>query len=122
MRLIIAGTRDLTPSIAFIHDAFRLFNIPGPVTEVVSGGAFGVDLEGEHWASHMNLPIKRFLPDWDRYGKSAGPRRNKQMAEYGDALLLIWTGESRGSASMKREMEAQGKPVFEIILKPGQAA
>jgi hypothetical protein len=39
------------------------------------------------------------------------------MAEYADALLLIWNGESRGSANMKENMVKLGKPVYEVILK-----
>jgi hypothetical protein len=86
------------------------------IKEIVSGGAIGVDKEGEHFASHMDLPIKRFLPDWDKYGKGAGPIRNKEMAQYGDVLLLIWNGDSHGSKSMEREMKKLNKPVYEIIL------
>jgi len=58
-----------------------------------------------------------FPADWDTHGRAAGPIRNKQMAEYGDALLLIWDGESRGSANMKSNMKKLGKPVYEIIIK-----
>ena len=35
----------------------------------------------------------RFDTDWNKHGRAAGPIRNKQMAEYGDALLIIWDGE-----------------------------
>lgn len=119
MRLIIAGKRDLFPSFGFIQGAIELLQpyLIGPIAEVVSGAAHGVDSEGEHWASHMNVPVKRFPADWDRFGKSAGPKRNHAMANYGDVLLLIWDGESAGSGSMKREMEKLGKPVFEVILR-----
>jgi hypothetical protein len=39
------------------------------------------------------------------------------MADYADALLLIWDGESKGSANMKKNMEKQNKKVYEVILK-----
>ncbi len=38
------------------------------------------------------------------------------MALYGDALLLIWDGKSRGSTSMRNEMKKLDKPVYEVIL------
>lgn len=90
------------------------------ITEVVSGAAIGVDQEGEHWASHYGAKVKRFpveKEDWINKGKSAGPIRNKKMADYADALLLIWDGQSRGSANMKYQMERLNKPIYEIILK-----
>lgn len=120
MKLIIAGTRNLWPSYQFVDGAIRLtapYADNGPITEIVCGGAEGVDNEGAHWASHYNVPVKYFRPNWDEYGRAAGPMRNKQMAEYADVLLLIWDGESRGSASMKSEMEKLGKPVFEVIVR-----
>ena len=49
-------------------------------------------------------------------GKAAGHVRNKKMAEYGDALLLIWDGKSKGSANMKKEMQKLNKPIYEVTL------
>lgn len=91
-------------------------DVPPTVTQVVSGTANGADEYGEQWASVQQIGITRFAPDWDRYGRAAGPIRNKQMAEYADQLFLIWDGKSRGSASMKRLMLAENKPVHEFIL------
>jgi hypothetical protein len=39
------------------------------------------------------------------------------MAEEGDELLIIWDGESKGSANMKSQMLLLKKPVHEIILR-----
>lgn len=116
MKLIIAGSRDLEPSYGFIMDSIKMLGITN-IKEVVSGCASGVDHEGEHWASHASVPIKRFPANWTKHGKAAGPIRNIQMAEYADCLLLIWDGESKGSYSMKTEMEKLNKPIYEIILK-----
>lgn len=118
MRLIIAGGRTLNPGIGFIQGAIKLLHPYdlGPIEEVVCGGAGGIDSEGEHWAGHKNVLVKCFRADWNKHGKAAGPTRNRQMAEYADALLLIWDGESRGSASMKKEMKKLGKPVYQVIL------
>jgi ABC-type hemin transport system ATPase subunit len=124
MKLIIAGSRTLNPSCAFLEATIVNFNIS--VTEVVSGGALGVDSCAKELcnqrfaASYLALKLKDrclvFLADWDRYGKAAGAIRNKQMAEYADALLLIWDGKSRGSANMKETMLKLNKPVYEVII------
>lgn len=116
IKLIIAGSRTLAPSCNFIMDAIKSLKIYN-IDEVVSGCARGVDTEGEHWASHFGAKIKRFPADWDTHGKAAGAIRNKQMADYADALLLIWDGSSRGSANMREQMLKQNKPVYEVILK-----
>jgi hypothetical protein len=52
-----------------------------------------------------------FPPDWKKYGKSAGYRRNKEMAEVADALVAFWDGKSKGTANMIDLMRKAGKPL-----------
>lgn len=128
MKLVIAGSRTITGLGKYwFRDTLKLLGYDCTLSaeyvddtswieEVVSGCASGVDQCGEKFAKSYHIPIKKFPAEWGKYGPSAGPIRNKQMAQYGDALLLIWDGQSRGSASMKKEMKALGKPVFEVIV------
>lgn len=115
MKLIIAGSRTLRPSFDFILSSIKMLGICD-IEQIVSGGAEGVDSEAEHFASHMDVSFELF-PYREEFGKAGGPIRNAEMAEYGDELLLIWNGTSRGSANMLTEMKKRGKPVYEIILK-----
>lgn len=94
MKLIIAGGRDYVFS---TEDVKRLDSIPD-VTEVVSGGASGADHHGEKWAERKDIPVKKFPADWNKLGNSAGPIRNKQMAQYADAVALFPGG--RGTQNM----------------------
>ena len=80
------------------------------ITEVVSGGAQGVDTLGEVWAEKHDIPVKQFLAEWDVYGRSAGYRRNEEMGDYADVLLAIWDGKSRGTKHMIDYMKQLGKP------------
>jgi hypothetical protein len=114
MRLIIAGSRHLTVQ---YDELFKIIDKLGitPIDMVVSGGARGIDRSGEDMAEAYEIPLRRFPADWDKYGRSAGPIRNLAMAIYADALLLIWDGESRGSANMLQQMKRLKKPVYEII-------
>lgn len=106
MKLIIAGGRDyqLTKD-----DYQKLFTIQD-VTEIVSGGALGADLCGEIYASIHGIPVKRFPADWVTHGKAAGPIRNRQMAEYADAVALFNGG--KGTASMHLEAQRAGLIIY----------
>lgn len=124
MKLIVAGSRHFIDFTAtFLDDVIWTAGIHQQITEIVSGGAEGIDKLGETWTGYMDrnsarrVILRRFPADWDKHGKAAGPIRNKQMAEYADTLLLIWDGKSRGSANMRAEMLKLGKPVYEVILK-----
>lgn len=125
MKLIIAGSRhfkELTTTL--VDELLWAFMLHDKVTEVVSGGAAGVDRLGEQWAEWVKknytnrnkIALSVFNANWNEYGKAAGPIRNQEMAQYADALLLIWDGKSLGSQNMKLEMMRLGKPVFEVVL------
>lgn len=132
MKLVIAGGRELKVTAGFIAELIAIINVQP--SEVISGGARGIDrcaeVFVEQWnqmyktpqsipSSYVSKEIKLTVmeADWQEHGKAAGPIRNEEMAKAGDALLLIWDGESRGSANMKQQMEKLGKPVYEFILK-----
>lgn len=97
MRVIIAGSRHITDADlleASVEDS------DFDITEVVSGGAKGVDRLGEDYARQEGISITRFPARWERHGRSAGPIRNGEMAEYADALIAIWDGNSSGTRNM----------------------
>lgn len=123
MRLIIAGSRTLgLPEVEEALLAFIDKHNPS-ITEIVSGCAHGVDKAGELIATALlGLPVKRFPADWTRHGKSAGMIRNREMAAYGTALLLVWDGKSRGSANML-EMARKYKldPIEVVRFEPKPA-
>ena len=101
MKVIIAGGRDFKDyDLLSLKCNLILEDTPFEEIEIVSGTARGADLLGEDYANKCSYPIKKFPADWDKYGKSAGHRRNAEMAEYADALICFWDGSSRGTKSM----------------------
>jgi hypothetical protein len=99
MKVIIAGGRDFV-DYELLHDSCTKIFENRTVTEIVSGCARGADKTGEKYAESTKIPIKKFPAEWDKYGKSAGYHRNKEMAEYADVLVAFWNGESKGTKHM----------------------
>ena len=97
MRTIIAGSRGILHS-GILTDA--LASCGWRPTVVLSGTARGADLLGEAWAKEHGVPCERFPAEWDQYGKSAGYKRNVQMAEQAEALIALWDGKSKGTKHM----------------------
>lgn len=110
MKVIIAGSRNIINS-QTVSEAYFDW-CPFIATEIVSGGARGVDQIGESIGHFLEIPVTIFKADWDKYGKSAGYIRNVQMAQYADALLAVWDGQSKGTAHMIEAMKKERKPVF----------
>lgn len=116
VRLIIAGSRYFA-DYAFVArtvDAICAENAIA-VDEIVSGAAPGVDRLAVRYAGERKLPCKLFPADWKRYGRSAGPRRNKEMAMYGD-MLIAFTGGGKGTENMIEEMRRRGKKVIVVNI------
>jgi hypothetical protein len=106
MKIVIAGSRTINDYKLLIE---ALKNFPYEITEVVCGCAVGVDTLGETWATANNIKIKKMPANWNEYGKAAGVIRNRQMAEYADAGLILWDGDSPGSKNMVQELNKLNK-------------
>ena len=109
MKTIIAGSRSIT-SYELVPQVTRYSGYR--ITEVVSGGASGVDSLGEIFAKNNGIDLVIFPANWSKYFKGAGYIRNQKMANYADCLIAIWDGKSKGTKHMIDIMEALGKPVY----------
>jgi hypothetical protein len=96
MKLAIVGSRGFkdTRLLESILDKHK-----DTVSIVVSGGAIGADTMGETWAIANKIPIKIFKPEWEKYGKSAGMKRNELIIQECDICIAFWDGKSKGTAN-----------------------
>jgi hypothetical protein len=109
MKVIIAGSRGIKDEQA-IFSAIKASEFE--ITEVVSGGADGVDRFGEKYANRYDIPLKVFPADWKKKKASAGIIRNAEMANYAEALIAVWDGTSRGTKNMIEVAQRKGLKVF----------
>lgn len=99
MKVIIAGSRGFDDYAQLCQVCDHMLQEQSEV-EIVSGTAKGADNLGERYARDRGYQVKQFPADWARYGRSAGPKRNKGMASYADALIAFWDGSSAVPKSM----------------------
>jgi len=124
-RVIIAGSRSLQyestgPRQHLFHKLDNLLSAKrkGQEIVIISGTARGADQFGELYANAKGFKIERYPADWDQYGKSAGYKRNVQMAENADALVALWDGKSRGTKHMLDIAKEHGLPSRTIYTNP----
>jgi hypothetical protein len=123
MRLIVAGSRKgFTKQEVFdgIEQFLTERNIG--MTQLVSGDAVGVDTWGCLWATKNDIPIKHFPAQWypngsNKLDRSAGPKRNSEMASYADGLIAFWDGKSPGTKDMITKMEKQKNKFVKVYIK-----
>lgn len=120
MKAVIAGSREITDYRRVVA-AIQASGWASYITEVISGRAIGVDRLGERWAKEQGIPIKEFevsRADWKYLGRGAGCVRNREMAQYasqfsGSALILVWDGQSTGSANMLAEAKLAKLKIYD---------
>ena len=111
MKVAVVGSRNLR-----IDDLGKY--LPDGVTEIVSGGARGVDTSAREYALTHNIKLTEFLPEYDQYGRSAPLRRNITIIEYADLVLAFWDGSSRGTKYVIDNCKRLGISVKVFVPQP----
>ena len=94
MKLSVIGSRTFENYEMLENEILKL-NLK--ISSIISGGAKGADTLAERWANENNIPIILFKPDWKKYGRAAGLRRNESIIESCDYCLAFWDGKSKGT-------------------------
>ena len=104
MKVAVVGSRNLQ-----VDDLGKY--MPDGVTEIVSGGARGVDTSAREYALTHNIKLTEFLPEYERYGRSAPIKRNLQIIRYADMVLAFWDGKSHGTRFVIENCKKENVPI-----------
>lgn len=106
MKIAVIGSRTATAK--HYEELTARLELLG-ATEIISGGAAGADTLAERYALETGTKLTTYLPDWNKYGKAAGPIRNQDIINAADMVLAIWDGQSTGTADSLKKAKAQRK-------------
>ncbi len=112
-RIVVAGCRNFEDyEIAEKYIDMCIQNIREKYGLIfVSGGCSGADRLGELYAEKNGFDIELHPADWKKYGRAAGPKRNKEMADVSDYVICFWDGKSIGTKNIIECARKLGKPV-----------
>mgnify|MGYP001320269151 CR=1 FL=1 len=110
MRVAVIGSRGLcVPNLEKY--------LPVDVTEIVSGGARGVDTSAKEYALAHGLRLTEFLPEYDKFGRGAPLKRNITIIENADLVLAFWDGKSHGTKFVIGNCRQRGIPIRVFLPK-----
>lgn len=108
MKLLIVGSRSITD-----------FDLSPYVSEevdtIISGGANGIDALAERYADARRISKYIVRPQYNLYGRAAPLKRNEQMVDMADAVLVIWDGVSKGTQFTLKYAEKIGKQTVLVL-------
>ncbi len=110
MKLLIVGSRNITK---FDLSPY----ISADVDTVISGGACGIDSLAEQYADLHRLSKYIVRPRYDLYGRAAPLKRNEQMVDMADAVLIIWDGRSKGTKYTLDYAKKANKQVLLVLSR-----
>lgn len=110
MKAAVVGSRSL-----FVDNIGKY--IPGEVTEIISGGAKGIDECAEDFALKNGIKFTLYLPEFKRYGKAAPLKRNVSIIKDADIVIALWDGKSKGTENAISIAEKLKKPLKIYIIK-----
>lgn len=108
MKTAVIGSRSFT-DFNLVKDKLSSIDI----SEIISGGAKGADSLAEDFAKVNQIPVRVFLPDYDRFGRAAPLKRNHQIVNEAEQLIAFWDGKSRGT---KYTLDLARKKGIKIII------
>lgn len=111
MRVAVIGSRSAGPEILDMI----LRALPAGCSEIVSGGATGVDSLARRAASRLHVRYTCLRPRYGKYGRSAPLVRNSEIVDRADIVLAFWDGRSRGTRQALGCCITRRKP-FRIFL------
>jgi YspA, cpYpsA-related SLOG family len=113
MRVLVCGGRDYFDYENVCKVLDQYYTAVG-ISVIIHGGATGADKSAGDYAEDLHIPCYKFPANWNKYGKAAGPIRNKQMLEEGKPDVVIAFPGGKGTANMIKQAQEAGIRVITI--------
>jgi len=96
--VIVCGGRDFSGD-KFLYSILDRIHKQQHIATIIHGDARGADTFAGVWARKNNVLEYAEPADWDKYGKSAGYKRNAAMADLKPHMVIAFSG-GRGTQMM----------------------
>lgn len=112
MKIGVVGSRAFNDYRRLQEVLNKQCGFPTKKNTIISGGARGADSLAKRYAKAFKLSYEEFLPNWDKYGRSAGFRRNQHIIDASEMIVAFWDRKSRGTKDSIDKALAKGIPVL----------
>lgn len=122
VRVVVAGSRNYNDYEAFrclLRGYLTRFD-PADVVVITGRASRGPDNMVVHYCQEHGLPYVSYFADWNTYGKTAGYKRNLQMCEACNYVLVFWDLQSKGSRHMLDIAKRANRHTTAVFVYPDE--
>ena len=110
-RIVIGGYRNFNNYEIFKNFVDLCIGDKSEIT-ILSGRCKGTDLMAEQYAKEKGVGLEIYPADWKKYGKAAGPIRNRQMVENADTVIAFVSKTASGTKNLIENAKKLDKKLF----------
>jgi hypothetical protein len=111
LRILVCGDREWKHKDSIMEVLKEL-----QPTVIIEGGAKGADTLVKECAKELNIEVREYKADWQRYGRGAGPIRNKEMIEEGRPALVVAFHNDLTKSAGTRNMVIQARKYYIPVI------
>ena len=112
----IVGYRNYNDYENFKIHIKDFINKYGNIDKIISGGASGTDSLADRYAKENNIPLVVYVPEWNKYGKYAGPKRNQYIINDSTHIIAFLSSISKGTYDSINRAKIKKIPLIIINL------
>lgn len=109
MHVLVTGGRNFADQ-GLVQSTLKAIHSKTPITLLIHGAASGADQLPGEWAVQIGIEVLACPADWKRFGKGAGPIRNRQMLDHSPELLVAFPG-GKGTSDMIKAAQNKRLPI-----------
>jgi hypothetical protein len=114
MKILIVGSRDWQDTYIIFWRIRKLLEDYGDDITIISGGARGADRIAAFWCKTLEINLIEVHANWKKYGRAAGPIRNKLMLDMNPDLVIAFHEDLENSKGTKNTVDEAEKRGFKV--------
>jgi hypothetical protein len=115
MKAGIVGYRNFNDK-KYFEEVLKEIQNKVKIDTIISGCAEGADTLARNYSLKNNICLIEYPAEWLKYGKAAGPIRNKKILNDCDILIAFLSKNSKGTKQIIQEAERRSIRVIVIEI------